>query len=370
MVVDDSAAIRGALARILGGDPRIEVVARVANGQLALDWHARHPVDVVLLDIEMPVMDGLTALPLLLRADPSLRVIMASTLTTHGAEATLRALRLGAADYIAKPSAGEVGSGTFRTELLAKVAALRRRRPAPPPAVAVTVAAVATWVAPLRVSPPLRLVHRPAGGETPVLLAIGCSTGGPRALFELFEALPRSLGVPVVITQHMPPIFTKMLAAQLDRIGTLPCHEATDGEPLLPGHAYMAPGGQHLLVARATAGLRARLSSAPPENQCRPAVDPMLRSAVEACGARVLAVILTGMGQDGLLGTRAVLAAGGSALAQDEASSVVWGMPGAVARDGLCAAVLPVAALAREIAAIVGHGVPVRLPSLAARPTA
>lgn len=367
MVVDDSAAIRGALSRILGGDPRIEVVARAANGQLALDWLSRHPIDVVLLDIEMPVMDGLTALPLLLRADPSVRVIMASTLTTHGAEATLRALRLGAADYIAKPSAGEVGTETFRTELLAKVTALRRRRPPPPQAMASV--PLAPWVAPRRVGPPLQLTRRLAGGEPPALLAIGCSTGGPRALFELFEALPRDLAVPVVITQHMPPIFTKMLAAQLDRIGTLPCHEATDGEPLLPGQAYMAPGGQHLLVARVAAGLRTRLSSAPPENQCRPAVDPMLRSAVEACGARVLAVILTGMGQDGLLGTRVVLAAGGEALAQDEASSVVWGMPGAVARAGLCAMVLPITALAREIAAIVGHGMPTRLPSLTVSPT-
>jgi two-component system chemotaxis response regulator CheB len=334
MVCDDSVVIRGAIARILESDPAIRVVARVGNGQLAIDELARQAVDVVVLDIEMPVMDGLTALPLLLRADPGLKVVVASTLTTRGADVALRALRLGAADYLPKPTANGIAIGDgFRRELLAKVKGLARLRRA----VAV----------PPRAAPLVQL--RPAPLLPARLLAIGSSTGGPQALFTLVQALGTQVDVPLVLTQHMPPSFMPILAEHIGKLGALACAEARDGELLRPGRIYLAPGDRHLLIHEAHGALQARLSSDPPENFCRPAVDPMLRSAAEACGGRVLVAMLTGMGHDGLAGTRRVIELGGAAVAQDEATSVVWGMPGAVAQAGLCHAVLPLARIAPRL---------------------
>jgi two-component system, chemotaxis family, protein-glutamate methylesterase/glutaminase len=332
MVCDDSVVIRGAIARILEADPAVKVVARVANGQLAIDELKRTSVDVVVLDIEMPVMDGMTALPLLLRADPGLKVIMSSTLTTRGADIALHALRLGAADYVPKPSAVN-GDDTFRREILEKVRGLARLRRR----VAMPVRDVA------------RLNLRPAATVPPRLLAVGSSTGGPQALFTLVQGLGKTLNVPVVLTQHMPATFTPILAEHISKLGGLTCTEAKDGEPMQAGRIYLAPGNYHLLVNGARGGLTARLSSDPPENFCRPSVDPMLRSAAAACDGRVLVAMLTGMGQDGLAGTRRVIDAGGSAVAQDEATSVVWGMPGAVAQAGLCHAVLPLPRIAAKL---------------------
>ena len=337
MIVDDSAVIRAALARILAGDPAIRVVARAADGATALTAAADQPIDVVILDVEMPGMDGLEALPLLLRARPGLRVIMASVLTTRGAATTMRALRLGAADYIAKPGAADLAQAAFREELLAKIKGL-----------AGTTGAGAAREA----RPPLQLAPRPA--RSPMLLAVGSSTGGPQALFALFQALGSGVPVPVVITQHMPATFIPILAEQLHRLGAMPCHVATSGATLLPGHAYLAPGDRHLVVTRVGEAFVAELADGPPENHCRPAVDPMLRSAALAARGRVLVVMLTGMGQDGLLGTRAVVSAGGAALAQDEASSVVWGMPGTVAQAGLCHEVAAIPALARTALGLLG----------------
>ena len=332
MVCDDSAVIRGAVARMLDADLGVKVVARVSNGQLAIDELKRTPVDVLVLDIEMPVMDGMTALPLLLRADPGLKVIMASTLTTRGADVALRALRLGAADYVPKPSA-VTGDETFRRELVEKVKGLGRMR--------------------RRVAQPARdmvgLRLRPAAIVPPRLLAVGSSTGGPQALFTLVQGLGRMLNVPVVLTQHMPATFTPILAEHISKLGGMPCAEAKDGETLSPGRIYLAPGDRHLLIGATRAGFQARLSSDPPENFCRPSVDPMLRSASAACDGRVLVAMLTGMGQDGLVGTRRVIDAGGSAVAQDEATSVVWGMPGAVVQAGLCHAVLPLPRIAPKL---------------------
>jgi two-component system chemotaxis response regulator CheB len=337
MVCDDSLVIRGAIARMLDADPGIHVVARVANGQAALDELKRTTADVLVLDIEMPVMDGITALPLLLRADPGLRIIMASTLTTRGADIALRALRLGAADYLPKPSSiGAVSDDAFRRDLVEKVkglARMRRRATQPARASATTVA----------------LKLRPAAAVPPKLLAVGSSTGGPQALFTLVQGLGGTLKVPVVLTQHMPPTFTPILAQHITKLGGLPCAEAVDGEPLVAGRLYLAPGDRHLLVETKGGALRARLSSDPPENFCRPSVDPMLRSAAAACEGRVLIAMLTGMGQDGLSGTRRVVEAGGTAVAQDEATSVVWGMPGAVAQAGLCHAVLPLPRVAPKL---------------------
>lgn len=332
MVCDDSVVIRTAVARMLDADPAVQVVARASNGQMAIDELKRTPVDVVVLDIEMPVMDGMTALPLLLRADPGLKVVMASTLTTRGADIALRALRLGAADYVPKPSAVH-GDEVFRRELVEKVKGLARLRR--------RVAQPATQATPVRL--------RSAAVVAPKLLAIGSSTGGPQALFTLVQGLGKTLNVPVVVTQHMPATFTAILAEHISKLGGLPCAEAKDGEQLAPGRIYLAPGDRHMVIDAGRGGLLAHLNSDPPENFCRPSVDPMLRSAAAACDGRVLVTILTGMGQDGLLGTRRVIDAGGSAVAQDESTSVVWGMPGAIAQAGLCHAVLPLPRIAPKL---------------------
>ncbi|MBL6454792.1 chemotaxis-specific protein-glutamate methyltransferase CheB [Belnapia sp. T6] len=343
MLCDDSTTVRAALARVLEADAEIRVVARAGDGRQAVAAFAALPPagrpQIVLLDLEMPVMDGMTALPLLLQQSPRPAVIVASALSQRGASATMAALRAGAADYIPKPGAagGGLADPAFRAELIAKVKGWARvgraapvARPAPrPPAL------------------------RPTRGLRAI--GIGCSTGGPQALARLVRGLTTPLTVPLITVQHMPAGFTAMLADHLDRLGGPGCAEARDGEALRPGRIYLAPGEHHLLVeSRADGGLLARLSDAPPENFCRPAVDPMLRSLVACCGGAVLAVILTGMGQDGLQGCQAVAAAGGTVLAQDEASSVVWGMPGAVARAGLPRALLPPEALAEQILAAAG----------------
>jgi len=364
LICDDSAVIRAAIARALETDPAIAVVARAADGRQAVDALRRSGADVVVLDIEMPVLDGIAALPLLLAVDPSVRIVMASTLTARGADIALRALRLGAADYVPKPSATDaLGEPSFRQELIAKVKGLARLRrtlltearraaapPAPARAPAVLHPAAAGAPASLPAIPAGRprkaLALRAAPTLPPRLLAVGSSTGGPQALLALIQGLGRSLPVPVVITQHMPPAFTAMLATHITALGALPCAEATDGEMLRPGRILLAPGNRHLLIEAGPDGPCARLSDGPPVNYCRPAVDPMLESAARACNGRVLVAMLTGMGHDGLAGTRAVIEAGGAAVAQDEASSVVWGMPGAIAEAGLCHAVLPLPRLA------------------------
>lgn len=339
MLCDDSATARAVLARVLESEPGIRVVHRAADGRAAITALEATRPDVVLLDLEMPVMDGMTALPLILKAAPRAAVIVASALTQRGAKAAIAALAAGAADYVPKPqgAAGGAADPAFRAELIAKVrgwARMKRqeqsgaRRP-------VTAARAAI----------------PTPRSRPTLVAIGCSTGGPQALAALVRQLPR-LPVPVVVVQHMPAGFTTMLAAHLDRLGPARCGEAADGEALAPGRIHLAPGDRHLLIEAAAGGFCARLTADPPENYCRPAVDPMLRSAVRATSGRLLAVILTGMGHDGLEGCRAVVAAGGTVLAQDEASSVVWGMPGAVAKAGLPALLAPPEALAGRIATL------------------
>lgn len=340
MICDDSSVTRIVIARALQCDPEIEIVASVSNGALAVEALRKIPADVVLLDVEMPVMDGLTALPLLLQVDPEVRIIVASALTSSGAAIAIRAIQAGAADCLHKPKAD--ARDLFAQDIRGRVLALgrRRRRPA--------------GIAPTPVVAPAPLASRPAPRRTPLLVAIGSSTGGPQALFSLLGGLTRPLPQPIVITQHMPPLFTRSLAEHLSRIGNRACLEAEDGMRLLPDHVYVAPGDRHLLVELERDQLVARIVETPPENSCRPSVDPMLRSAVAACQGRVLTVILTGMGRDGAAGARVVVDAGGAVLAQDEASSVVWGMPGAVARAGLCHAVLPLDRLAGRITELAG----------------
>lgn len=329
MVVDDSAIVRGLIVQTLERDPALRVVARAANGEAALIELTRTAVDVVVLDIEMPVMDGLTALPLILKLQPEARVVMASTLTRRNARISLQALQAGAADYVPKPETGGlVGADEFARELTAKVKALGGRGALP---TATAPAPAAPVVRPATLSPPIR----------PQVIAIGGSTGAPPALMTLFQALKGELEQAVLLTQHMPPTFTAMLAEQLERAGGRPAAEARDGEPVLPGRIYVAPGGWHMTVGRSGQVPVIRLNQEAPEHFCRPSVDPMLRSAASVYGPGLLAVILTGMGADGAEGCRAVAEAGGRFVVQDEATSVVWGMPGAAARTGLAEAVLP-----------------------------
>jgi two-component system, chemotaxis family, protein-glutamate methylesterase/glutaminase len=352
MVVDDSAVIRGLLTRSLEADPEVSVLVSASNGEMALAALKRYDIEIVILDIEMPVMDGLTALPKLLAAKPGLKVIIASTLTRRGADVSMKALAAGAADYLTKPVASALtGADEFKRELLAKVKALgqARRRAAGTAAPHRASPRFAAEEAPVpagtetAADPGRRVVAvRQPGSERPDVVAIGSSTGGPQALFRVLGALKGSVKQPIFITQHMPATFTTILAEHIARGSGYPTAEGVDGEPVKEGRIYVAPGDFHMTIEGAGRDKVVRLSKGPPENFCRPSVDPMLRSLVAIYGARVLTIMLTGMGHDGLNGARAVIDAGGTLIAQDEATSVVWGMPGSVATAGLCSAVLPV----------------------------
>lgn len=353
MVVDDSAVIRGLLTRTLEEDPDIKVSASVSNGQMALNSLARESVDVVVLDIEMPVMDGLTALPKILEASPRTKVIMASTLTRKNADVSLKAMRAGAADYIAKPttSLGHQSASDFRRELRNKVKALAEAGRQEAPHAARTQHEGKSGKVPSKVAPATRpplATLRPLGGMPPRVLAIGSSTGGPQALFKVLGDMRGALkNLPVLVTQHMPATFTTLLAEHLARVSGMPCKEGVDKAPVQPGHIHVAPGGYHMEVVRNDRDAPIiRLTQEEPENFCRPSVNPMLRSASDVYGARTLALILTGMGSDGLAGAEKVAASGGTVIAQDKESSVVWGMPGAVTGKGLCSAVLPLMQIA------------------------
>jgi two-component system chemotaxis response regulator CheB len=349
MVVDDSAVIRGLLTRALETDPTIKVVTTVGNGQLAIDALGRpdNDIEVIVLDIEMPVMDGLTALPRLLQTKPGVAVIMASTLTLKGASVSMKAMSLGASDYVPKPTTtGAISAAAdFKADLVEKVKswaqAGRRKRgiAAPSPSGEPGAAAPA---APKRLyaAQPVKLRDMPPLLK-PDCLVIGSSTGGPQALFKVFQAVGKIGHLPVFVTQHMPATFTTILAEHLGQAAGMPSAEAKDGEPVVPGRIYVAPGDYHMVVEGMATQRVVRLNKNPPENFCRPAVDPMLRSIAKVYGAKTLFVMLTGMGQDGLKGAQELINAGGTVIAQDEPSSVVWGMPGAVATAGLCSAVLP-----------------------------
>ncbi|MEM6902964.1 MAG: chemotaxis response regulator protein-glutamate methylesterase [Pseudomonadota bacterium] len=366
MLVDDSAVTRGLISRFLESDPQIEVIASVNDGQMAINSLKRTPVDVVVLDVEMPVMDGLTALPLLMEVDPAVRVVVLSTLTGANATTTMRALEIGAADCMQKPSSSRelTSANEFKLELIRKVKALAisartkgvrpsdpaRRKPRPhvsslPTRQADMAAAVDAGVGHSRSQIELR------GGKIPVpdAIAIGSSTGGPQALFEVLKPLRTGIRQPVFITQHMPGTFTSILAAHIARQCGVDCLEATDGQPVLDGYVYIAPGGFHMTVESRDGTQFIALNQEPPENFCRPAVDPMLRSLVKVYGRRLLTLILTGMGQDGLKGCHVAAEAGGGIIAQDEETSVVWGMPGAVANAGLCNQVMPIAEIGPEM---------------------
>lgn len=352
LVCDDSVVVRSVIERLLRTVPSIRVVAKAVNGVEAIEAVRAGGIDVVVLDIEMPVMDGLVALPRLLAADRAVKVLMSSTTTTSGGANALESLRLGASDFIPKPTAlAEVAtSDGFRAELIAKVLGLGKQSHAYRARHAVGPRA------PMPHSPAAAALQlRPAPQRRPSVLGIGSSTGGPAALLSLFKELGGRVAVPIVLTQHMPPTFTQQFAEHIHRLGGATCGEAVHGEPLRPGHVHLAPGNRHLTVVAREGGVSIALTDDPPENFCRPAVDPMLRSLSAAYPGRVMVLMLTGMGQDGLLGAKQVVADGGSVIAQDEASSIVWGMPGAVARAGLCHAVLPLNELAPKLLQFVGR---------------
>ena len=354
MVVDDSVVIRGMISRWLEAEADIAVVASLRTGRDAVNQIVQVDPDVVVLDIEMPDLDGLSALPLLMEKKRNLVVIMASTLTRRNAEVSLKALSLGAADYIPKPeSTREAGAAEhFRRDLVEKIRQLgfRRRKVSPAPARAV--AAGRPVVSSPIARPGAAIKLRPwSTTSVPRVLVIGSSTGGPQALMDMLTDLgPSITNYPVLITQHMPPTFTTILAEHLARCTRKVALEAVDGEIIQPGRIYVAPGGTHMRVARQGRGdATIVLGDDAPINFCKPAVDPLFTSAANAWPGGVLGVVLTGMGADGAKGGADIVASGGNIIAQDEATSVVWGMPGAAANAGICAAVLPLKEIAPRL---------------------
>jgi len=346
LIVDDSSVMRRIIMSALLKDPEIEVVGTSADGIEAIADIKRIKPDLVTLDIEMPKMDGISALKEIRTFDHKLPIVMFSSLTQRGADATIEALTCGASDYVGKPAnVSDVNEAykILEDTLIPKIKALcakvamgaatkiksERTENAAPSATRIASAA-----------------RSPRGVEA---LCIGVSTGGPAALMYLFETWKAPLSVPIFIVQHMPPEFPALLAKRLTNIGVMPIAEPTDGQEALPGHAYIAPGGMHMAVARSGSKVTLSLNDAPPENSCRPAVDVLFRSAAQVYGGGLLALVLTGMGSDGLKGATAISQAGGQILAQDEESSVVWGMPGAVVGAGLANQVLPLDKIPDEI---------------------
>jgi two-component system chemotaxis response regulator CheB len=346
MVVDDSVVVRKIVTDVLSEDPAIDVVGTAVNGKVALAKLEQLKPDLVTMDIEMPEMDGIEAVRGIRRGAGGpgrtrIPIIMFSTLTERGATATLDALSAGANDYVTKPAnVGSVSQSmeSVRQQLIPKIKALLGRP-------------VQTGPARVAVPPPVLRPPAPRTGppKPPAVLVIGSSTGGPEALARVVPALPPSLPVPVLVVQHMPPVFTRQFAQRLDRLSALRVVEAADGTPLTPGTVHLAPGDHHLVIRNTSRGLTTALNQAPPENFCRPAVDPLFRSAVAAFDGAVLAVVLTGMGSDGRAGASEIRSAGGAVVVQDQATSVVWGMPGAIAQAGLADEILPLDRIAEAI---------------------
>ncbi|KQZ01978.1 two-component system response regulator protein-glutamate methylesterase [Pseudolabrys sp. Root1462] len=359
MIVDDAIVVRGLFARWIEAEPDLELIASLRNGREAVDAIDRVKPDVVVLDVDMPELDGISALPQLLSKRPGVTVIMASTLTRRNAEISLRALALGATDYITKPSSqNEINAATdFHRDLIEKIRCLGRRAhkpvaaPPAPPAEPMTHILAPPLVP--QVVPAAKPLHyaqqhgpitlRPMPLTAPRAILIGASTGGPQALNKVLTNIDNVIAqAPVLITQHMPPTFTAILSEHLSRLTRRPVHEAVHGEEIVAGSIYMAPGGRHMSVTQSNGAPVIEISNGAPINFCKPAVDPLFTSAAQVWGARALAVVLTGMGHDGLAGAHDIINAGGHVIAQDEATSVVWGMPGQVALAGLCSAVLPI----------------------------
>lgn len=372
MVVDDSAVIRGFIARWLEEDPEISVVSTASNGDIAVKTLRNSKAEVVVLDIEMPVMDGLTALPKLIEQVPDIKIVMASTLTERNADISLRAMSMGAADYIPKPETNRaVGSSEyFRRDLVLKVRALAasRRRDRgedlpsdrhygaavkSAPAAAVGKGLVGDF--PPRISTAEISLVRPSP-IPPRILGVGASTGGPQALSKFLMDIAPEIKIPVLVTQHMPPTFTAMLAEHIQKASGLQTTEGKDGDRLESKHVYIAPGGFHMKIVPDGVHKRIKLTEDPPEHFCRPSVNPMFKSIAREYGTAALCVMLTGMGADGVEGAKQVVEGGGTLLAQDEETSVVWGMPGAVATAGICSSVLPINDIGNEVSRLMSGG--------------
>ncbi|WP_248583311.1 chemotaxis response regulator protein-glutamate methylesterase [Nocardioides sp. InS609-2] len=342
LVVDDSVVIRRLVSDLLQEDPDIEVVGTAVNGRAALHKVESLKPDLITMDIEMPEMNGIEAVRALRASGCTSPIIMFSTLTEQGAVATLDALAAGATDYVAKPA--NVGSvhrsmELVRESLIPRIKSLVPRTFLRPSAVVPT---------PRTLTSPRPSLATRTGSEGYRLLVIGSSTGGPEALHTLFTSLPL-LPLPIAVVQHMPPVFTRQFAARLDRASAWEVTEVEHDQLVGPGQAAIAPGNYHLELVSTSRGFVAKLSQGPQENYCRPAVDVLFRSAAEAAGGAVLGVVLTGMGQDGERGADLITQRGGSVIAQDQATSVVWGMPGAVTNAGLAELVLPLPQIAPEL---------------------
>src|SRR5271156_5283035 len=355
MLVDDSVVIRGMISRWLSAEPDMVVAASLRTGLDAVNQVERINPDIAVLDIEMPELDGISALPQLLAKKRNLIVIMASTLTRRNAEISFKALSLGASDYIPKPESTRESSAAeiFRHDLVQKIRHLgaKARRSSSNahahPHAPVADRALRAPVAPVAAAPTVR---RNFSTQAPRVLLIGSSTGGPQALMSVIAEIgPVIDRFPVLITQHMPPTFTTILGEHLARASHRPAREAIDGEAVKAGHIYLAPGGRHMRVARHGTETVIVLDDGAPVNFCKPAVDPLFSSAIDVWHGGVMALVLTGMGSDGMRGGKDIVAAGGSVIAQDEATSVVWGMPGAAAHAGICSAVLPLNQIAPKL---------------------
>jgi len=345
LVVDDAVIGRRFLSEALSGDDAIEVIGTASTGRIALGRIPQLNPDLVTLDVEMPEMDGLKTLAAIRQSYPRLPVIMVSALTQRGAEATTEALLLGANDYVAKPTATSVNETLerLRTDLVPKIKALCAK-PIP--------------IAALKPTPILKVSPVSDRREAIEIVAIGISTGGPNALAVLIPSLPKDLPFPIVIVQHMPPVFTMSLATRLAARSAIRVNEGFDGAVLHPGQVWIAPGDYHMELFREKGSVRLRMHQGPQENSCRPSADVLLRSVAEIYGAGALAIIMTGMGQDGQNGCECIRKAGGQVWAQDEASSVVWGMPGNVVRANLANKVLALQDLGPEIVNVGGAECP------------
>ncbi|WP_409568334.1 chemotaxis response regulator protein-glutamate methylesterase [Methylobacterium sp. E-041] len=362
LIADDSAVVRGLVARWIG-EAGFTVVGTASNGRIAVEMMTRHDPDVVLLDIDMPELDGTEALPRMLAASPTVQVVMMSTLTTRNADISLKCLALGAVDYLAKPESnrGVTTSDAFRADLVERVrlfGAARARRRGPAPAPIAPGAAPSPMPAPAapRPSAPVTLRPKARTGLAPRVLLVGASTGGPRAVGEMLEKIGAATlrRLPILIVQHMPPIFTAVFAEHLATRTGLVAAEGKADERLEPGRIYVAPGGRHMgLTGGGGREPVIRLDDGPPVNFCRPAVDVLFKDAAALFGGATLSVVLTGMGSDGTHGARALCEAGGAVLAQDEATSTVWGMPGSIAKAGLAQAILPLPEIGPALRAMI-----------------